>query len=112
MSKSKHMPEQINYAREEIVSQIKAVRKTRGLSQAALGQLIGLPQSHISKFEKGSVDMQLSSLIELSRALGLEIRLVPRALLPVLDGVLRAETLTTNSEGSDRPAYSLGDDDD
>jgi transcriptional regulator with XRE-family HTH domain len=112
MNESKNMPEHINYARDEVVSQLKAARKARGLSQTMLGHLIGLPQSHISKFESGSVDVQLSSLIEMSRALGLEIKLVPRALLPVIDGVLRAETLKARPNQSERPAYSLEDDHD
>lgn len=106
------MPEHINYARDEVVSQLKAARKARGLSQAALGQLIGLPQSHISKVESDSVDIQLSSLIEMSRALGLEIKLVPRALLPVIDGVLREEMLKSRTNLLERPAYSLEDDND
>ena len=36
-----------------------------------------MPQSHISKIERGAVDLQLSSLIELARVLDLDIMSVP-----------------------------------
>ena len=34
----------------------KAAREASGLSQRALSDLVGVPQSHISKIEKGGVD--------------------------------------------------------
>ena len=49
-----------------------------------------MPQSHISKIEKGAVDLKLSSLVEIARALELEIKLVPRKALPAVEGAVRA----------------------
>jgi transcriptional regulator with XRE-family HTH domain len=43
------------------------------MTQKELGQRVGLPQSHISKIEKGAVDLQLSSLVEIARALDFEV---------------------------------------
>nr|WP_207093683.1 helix-turn-helix transcriptional regulator [Novosphingobium sp. PY1] len=75
---------------DEIAASIRAVRKTKAMTQKELGQRVGLPQSHISKIEKGAVDLQLSSLVEIARALGLEVKLIPRKALPAVEGAVRA----------------------
>ena len=84
-------------------------RKVSGLSQAALGAMVGLPQSHISRVESGVVDIRLSSLLEISRTLGLEPIAVPRALVPAVRALIRASTAGAPSE--QRPAYALDEDD-
>jgi hypothetical protein len=67
-----------------------------------------VPQSHISKIESGKVDIKTSSLIELARALDLEIMIVPRRLVPAVEALARPATEATRS----LPAYRLGDGDD
>ena len=47
-------------------------------------------QSHISKIESGRSDIRLSSLIEFARALDLDLRLVPSAAVPAVEGVVRS----------------------
>lgn len=74
---------------QDIASDIRRVRKAKALTQAQLGQRVGLPQSHISKIEKGVVDLQLSSLAEIARALDLEVKLIPRQALPAVEGAVR-----------------------
>jgi HTH-type transcriptional regulator/antitoxin HipB len=99
----------------DITQAIKAAREARGLSQRALGARIGVPQSHISKIESGSVDIQLSSLIQLARALDLEVQLVPRKSLSAVASVIRAtEQRNARAHGQEgaHPAYSLEEDDD
>jgi transcriptional regulator with XRE-family HTH domain len=61
-----------------------AGRKRAGLSQSALGAKVGLAQSHISKIERGAIDLQTSNLVEIARALDLELMLVPRQLVPAV----------------------------
>lgn len=75
---------------DEIAADIRAARQVKALTQKELGQRVGLPQSHISKIEKGAVDLQLSSLVEIARALDLEVKLVPRKALPAVEGAVRA----------------------
>ncbi|MBA4040536.1 MAG: XRE family transcriptional regulator [Erythrobacter sp.] len=75
---------------EEIAASLREARIAKALTQKALGQRVGLPQSHISKIENGAVDLKLSSLVEIARALGLEIKLVPRKALPAVEGAVRA----------------------
>ena len=90
----------------DIAASIKAARKAKGMTQQQLGQRIGLPQSHISKIESGTVDLQLSSLVEIARALDLEVSLLPRRVLPAIQGIIRADGQPTLQ----RPAYRLEDD--
>ncbi len=80
----------MNYASEEIINDLKKGRQAKGLSQRALSASTGVPQSHISKIENGSTDIRLSSLIELARALDLEVKLVPRKALPAVESVVRS----------------------
>lgn len=94
---------------DEIATSIRASRQAKALTQKALGQRVGLPQSHISKIEKGVVDLQLSSLVEIARALDLEVKLVPRKALPAVEGAVRA--YGTTIETSQLPAYRLDEDD-
>jgi transcriptional regulator with XRE-family HTH domain len=75
---------------KDIAASVKDARLARSLTQQELGQRVGLPQSHISKIEKGDVDLQLSSLAEIARALDLEVKLVPRQALSALEGAIRA----------------------
>jgi transcriptional regulator with XRE-family HTH domain len=83
------------YATEQIAQALKAAREGKGLSQRALAKLAGVPQSHISKIESGVVDLRLSSLVEIARALGLEVTLVPRKNLSAVQSIVR---------NSERPA--------
>lgn len=83
----------MNYANEAIIAALKATRENGGLSQRDLGAKLGVPQSHISRIENGGADIRLSSLIELARALELELVLVPRRLTPAVDGILRGAAL-------------------
>lgn len=71
-----------------IIEAIKNARKAKGLSQTSFGELIGVPQSHVSKIEKGGVDIKLSSLIQIARALDLEVKLVPKKALPAVESIV------------------------
>jgi HTH-type transcriptional regulator / antitoxin HipB len=99
---------------QPLLDQIKAARQRKGLSQRALGERVGLPQSHISKIEKGTVDLQASSLIELARAVDLELVLLPRTSLPAIRAIQESDIGVTDRTTAPRPAYRLddGDDDD
>jgi transcriptional regulator with XRE-family HTH domain len=79
----------MEYTITHIASELKAARESLGLSQRALSKLAGVPQSHISRIENGTVDLRLSSLIELARALNLELTLVPRKVLPAVKSIVR-----------------------
>lgn len=50
-------------------------RKDLKMSQAALAEKVGVKQSYIARVEKGEVDLQLSSLIRIAGALGMNLQL-------------------------------------
>ena len=97
----------MNYTIAHIAEKLKVARQAKGLSQSKLSQLAGVPQSHISKIENGAVDLRLSSLIELSRVLELELTLVPRTALPAINSIVRSSARTAKNIGKVRPAYNL-----
>jgi transcriptional regulator with XRE-family HTH domain len=102
------------YATEHIFTALKDARRRKGLSQRDLSGQAGVPQSHISKIENGTVDLQLSSLFELARALDLEVMTVPRRLVPAVESILRtgnSEVFRHTEETAVRPAYRLDDED-
>lgn len=80
----------MNYAAQDIIDALKRAREDEGLSQRALSERTGVPQSHISKIESGGADIRLSSLIELARALDLDLKLIPRKAVPAVDNVVRS----------------------
>jgi len=75
---------------DEVAKTIKVAREAKGLSQRALAKLAGVPQSHISKIENAGVDLRVSSLTEIARALDLELALVPRKTLPAVKSIVRS----------------------
>lgn len=80
----------MNYNIEDIIQAIKTARKDRRLSQRDLSARSGIAQSHISKIENGSVDITLSTLVELARALDLEVMFVPRKLIPAVKSITKS----------------------
>ncbi len=80
----------MSYSIEEIAKTLKEARKSKGLSQRDLSVKAGVPQSHISKIENGTVDLRVSSLISLARNLGMELTLIPRKTVPVVNSIIRS----------------------
>ena len=101
------------YTTEQIASMLKSARRAKGISQRALGGKVAVPQSHISKIENGTVDLRVSSLVELARALHLELMLVPRRSVPAVQSIIRADAERTSLANEPvRPAYTLEEGDD
>jgi transcriptional regulator with XRE-family HTH domain len=100
----------MNYVTEYIARALKEARESKGLSQRALSAKAGVPQSHISKIERGAVDLRLSSLIALARVLDLELALVPRKTAPLVQSIVRNNAFRASQPV--RPAYSLDEEDD
>ncbi len=97
----------MSYSVQELAKSIKLARNKKGISQRALSSKIGIPQSHLSKIENGIVDLQTSSLIEIARALDLELVLVPRSLLPIIQSI-QSSSITSKQI----PAYQLTEEED
>lgn len=103
----------MNSTGQHIIAALRVAREKKALSQRALSARAGMPQSHISRMERGMVDLQLSSLVELARVLDLEIMAVPRKLVPAVEAIVRGEASSSQADGPKvRPAYTLDEDDD
>jgi HTH-type transcriptional regulator / antitoxin HipB len=81
-----------------LITHLRGERLHQQLSQVQLGQLVGAPQSQITRIESGGSDIRLSTLLELAHALGLEPVLVPKVLLPAVRHVI-----AHRQEGADSP---------
>ncbi|MET4037968.1 MULTISPECIES: helix-turn-helix transcriptional regulator [unclassified Bradyrhizobium] len=80
----------MSYQSEELIREVQGQRVKKAMSQRALAARSGLTQAHISQIETGRLEPGLSSFIQMARALDLEVVLVPKKLLPAVEGVLRS----------------------
>ncbi|SIQ01946.1 helix-turn-helix domain-containing protein [Marinobacterium stanieri] len=104
----------MSYVTEPIVATLREARVRKGLSQRELSARSGVPQSHISKIESGSVDLRVSSLIALARVLDLELLVAPKKSVPAIQSIIRSSSGSgTHVEGEQvSPAYLLDEEDD
>ena len=91
----------MSYLTEHIIDNLKKARAKKALSQRSLSTLSGVPQAHISLIERGQVDIQVSTLIKLARALNVELVLVPKQRLSAVNAVAYPDGKTH------MPAYHL-----
>jgi transcriptional regulator with XRE-family HTH domain len=75
---------------ELLAEAIRQGRLQKGWSQRELSGRARIPQAQISRFETGSVDPQVSTLVELARTLDLDLQLVPRAAVTAVGAAVRS----------------------
>jgi len=80
----------MNHAIDHIIAALRAARDQKAISQRELSARSGVPQAKISRLENGAVDVQLSSLVSLARALDLDVELAPRKALPAIKAIIRS----------------------
>ncbi len=95
------------YLNDQILESLKEARKRKGLSQRELSTKSGVPQSHISKIESGTVDLRASSLVALARALDLELELVPKKTVPAVKSIMRSSISTDIAEAYKRSTEGI-----
>ncbi len=59
----------------QLSAHLRSLRRTRGFTQAALGELVGLDQTRIAKIERDPSRVSVGQLIALLSALGVQITL-------------------------------------
>lgn len=101
----------MTYTIEHLAKALKKAREDKQLSQRALSSRAGIPQAQISKIENATVDLQASSLIALARALDLEVMLVPRNHVPVVEALVSASESPAGANRVAQPAYRLDEED-
>jgi len=84
MQSGTHSP---SYAVKQLARTLKDKRLLLGLSQRELAARAHLEQSRLAKIETGATDLRASTLIQLARALELEIVLTPRRVLPAVQAM-------------------------
>lgn len=58
----------------EFAEILRSRRKELNLTQEELAEKIGKKRAYIARIEKGETDMQLSSFISISQALGIKLK--------------------------------------
>ena len=92
----------MSYTTAYFTNTLRAARERKGLSQRELSQKVGLPQSHISKIENGTIDLRLSSLVALAHVLDLEPTLVPRKAVSAVQSIIRSSTKASGESYKNR----------
>jgi transcriptional regulator with XRE-family HTH domain len=85
---------------------LKEAREKRGWSQRELGSRLGLPQMHISGIESGKIVPRYDTLLEIVRMLDRDLLMVPRALVPVVQSLVRDHLKDQPGEGEERSLYA------
>lgn len=98
----------MNHSILDIAGALKAARTTKELSQREVSERSGLTQAQISKAESAA-DLRLTSLVELARALDLEVALIPLKFLPAVQSIVRDSS--PRDDARTQPAYTLDGED-
>jgi transcriptional regulator with XRE-family HTH domain len=88
---------------------LKDARKKRDWSQRNLASQLGIAQRHISGIESGKIVPRYDTLLELVRMLDRDLIMVPRALVPVVQSLVRDHLKDQQGEGEERPLYAAAD---
>ena len=91
---------------------LKETREKRGWSQRDLASRLGIAQRHISGIESGKIVPRYDTLLEFIRMLDRDLLMVPRALVPVVQSLVRDHLKDQPGEGEERPLYAADGDED
>src|ERR1035437_182795 len=92
---------------EDMRRALKEARGKRGWSQRDLASRVGLTQTHISGIESGKIVPRYDTLLELVRILDRDLLMVPRALVPVVQSLIRDHLQPDQKgEGEERSFYA------
>jgi len=105
-------PTRLNRLPEELRKELKEARMKRGWSQLELGRRSGLPQAHISAIETGKTVPRFDTLLDLVRVLERDLVMVPRALVPAVQALIRDYRRGTGDRRDAEGERSLYADDD
>jgi transcriptional regulator with XRE-family HTH domain len=92
-----------------MLAELIDARRNRGWTQAELGKRVALPQAHISGIETGKVVPRFDTLLDLVRVLDHDLLLIPRALAPAVQALLRDYRLRdrkTDAGDGERALYA------
>jgi len=96
----------------ELRQALRQAREEHGWSQRDLASRLSVGQRHISGIESGKIVPRYDTLLELVRALDRDLLMVPRALVPVVQSLVRDHLKDQPGEGEERPLYAADSDED
>lgn len=85
---------------------LHTLRKQAGLTQQQLAERAGISRPNYREIENGSAAARATTLINIARALGMELMLIPQAMVPGVNALLRP------SDDDDAPAFTTEPDND
>src|SRR5271155_3979334 len=110
---AKHIrPLRLGALPEDMRRTLKEAREKRAWTQRDLASRVGLPQMHISGIESGKIVPRYDTLLELVRILDRDLLMIPRALVPVVQSLVRDHFKDQPGEGEERPLYATDSDED
>ena len=92
-------------ALQDIGAQIAQARRSAGLTQEQVANLAGITRPRFRDIEKGVAAARTSTLLNIARAVGLEVMLVPQPLMPAVRALLQ------QGADDDQPAFVAAPDD-
>ena len=92
-------------ALQDIGAQIAHARRSSGLTQEQVANLAGITRPRFRDIEKGVAAARTSTLLNIARAVGLEVMLVPQSLMPAVRALLQ------QGADDDQPAFVAAPDD-
>ncbi len=81
-------------------------REKHGWSQRDLASRLGIGQRHVSGIESGKIVPRYDTLLEIVRMLDRDLIMVPRALVPVVQLLVRDNLKDQEGEGEERSLYA------
>jgi len=87
-------------------------RQKHSWSQRDLASRLGIGQRHISGIESGKIVPRYDTLLEMVRMLDRDLIMVPRALVPVVQSIVRDHHKDQEGEGEERSLYAADRDND
>jgi transcriptional regulator with XRE-family HTH domain len=92
---------------EDMRRALKDAREKRGWTQRDLASRVGLTQTHISGIESGKIVPRYDTLLEVVRILDHDLLMVPRALVPVVQSLIRDHMQPDQKgDGEERSLYA------
>lgn len=92
-----------------ILRELEEARRRLGWSQAELGREARLRQTHVSAILSGGTAPKLDTFLDLAHAMGLEVLLVSKALVPAVEETVAQRArggAVLAYRGEDRPRYA------
>lgn len=89
----------------EIGQLLKTTRKSLGLTQGRVAEMAGISRPRYREIEAGSSSARTTTLINISRALDMELMLIPQSMIPAVNALLQLD-----SADDDLPAFVVSPD--